>query len=117
MKIKKNDTVLVISGKDRGKRGKVLQVFPGKNRAKKASPSSSPSLSFGRVMVEGVNLRKKHRKPKKSGEKGQIITLPGSISVSNIKLICLKCGKPTRLGYKISQGKKYRICKKCGQET
>ena len=68
-------------------------------------------------MVEGVNLRKKHRRPKKSGEKGQIIVLPGSISVSNVKLICSKCGKPTRVSYKINQGKKYRICKKCGQET
>jgi len=93
--------VLVISGKDRGKKGKVLQVFPKENR----------------VMVEGVNLRKKHRKPKKSGEKGQIITLPGSVSVSNVKLVCSKCGKPTRGGYKIVEKKKFRICKKCGQET
>ncbi|PIP24437.1 MAG: 50S ribosomal protein L24 [Candidatus Nealsonbacteria bacterium CG02_land_8_20_14_3_00_37_10] len=101
MKIKKGDMVLVISGKDRGKKGKVLQVFPKENR----------------VMVEGVNLRKKHRKPKKSGEKGQIITLPGSVSVSNVKLVCSKCGKPTRGGYKIVEKKKFRICKKCGQET
>ncbi|MDP1538691.1 MAG: 50S ribosomal protein L24 [bacterium] len=100
MKIKKGDMVLVISGKDRGKKGKVLQVFPKENR----------------VMVEGVNLRKKHRKPKKSGEKGQIITLPGSVSVSNVKLVCSKCGKPTRGGYKIVEKKKFRICKKCGQE-
>jgi len=101
MKIKKGDMVLVISGKDRGKKGKVLQVFPKENR----------------VMVEGVNLRKKHRKPKKSGEKGQIITLPGSVSVSNVKLVCSKCGKPTRGGYKIVEKKKFRVCKKCGQET
>jgi len=101
MKVKKGDTILVISGKDRWKKSKILQVFPKENR----------------VMVEGVNLRKKHRKPKKSGEKGQIIKLPGSISISNVKLICSKCGKPTRIGYKVIENKKYRICKKCGQET
>ncbi|HUV81058.1 MAG TPA: 50S ribosomal protein L24 [Patescibacteria group bacterium] len=101
MKIKKNDTIIVISGKDRGKKGKVLQVFPNENR----------------IIVEGINLRKRHRKPKKSGEKGQIVVLPAAIAVSNAKLICLKCGQPSRLSYKINQGKKYRICKKCGQET
>ena len=100
MKTKKGDTVLVISGKDRGKRGKILQVFPKENKA----------------IIEGVHLRKKHRKPKKSGEKGQIIILPGSISISNVKLICSKCGKPARIGYKVIENKKYRICKKCGQE-
>ncbi len=106
MKLKKGDTILVISGKDRGKKGKVLQVFPSKNR----------------LMIEGVNLRKKHKRPKSSGEKGQIITLPGAISVSNVKLICLKCGRPTRTGYKLitnakGEKSKVRVCKKCGQET
>ncbi len=100
MRIKKGDTVLIISGKDREKSGKILQVFPKENR----------------IMVEGINLRKKHRKPKRSGEKGQIVTLPGLISASNAKLICSKCGKATRVGYKIAEGKKYRICKKCGGE-
>lgn len=100
MKIKKDDTILVISGKDRGKKGKVLESFPKENR----------------ILVEGVNLRKKHQKPKKSGEKGQILTMPGAISVSNVKLICPRCGKPTRISYKIGEKKKNRICKKCGQE-
>ena len=100
MKIKKNDTVLIISGKDKGKKGKVFEAFP----------------KDGRVMVEGANLRKKHQKPKKQGEKGQIVSLPGSISVSNVKLVCPKCGKTTRIGFKVENKNKVRICKKCNQE-
>ncbi len=100
MKIRKGDTVLIISGKDRGKRGKVLEALPKENR----------------LLVEGVNLRKKHQRPKKSGEKGQIVTMPGPIPVSNVKLICSKCGKATRVGYKIEKEGKVRICKKCKQE-
>ena len=100
MKIKKDDTVLIISGKDKGKQGKVLDAFP---RAEK-------------IMVEGVSLKKKHQRPKKSGEKGQIITMPGPVDVSNIKIICPGCKKPTRVGYKIEGKRKARICKKCGQE-
>ena len=100
MKIKKDDQVLIISGKDRGKKGKVLQVFPKESR----------------ILVEGVNLRKKHQKPRKAGEKGQIILLPAPTSISNLKLICPKCEKATRVGYKSTEEKKSRICKKCGQE-
>lgn len=100
MKIHKDDQVLIISGKDRGKKGKVLEAFPKE----------------GKILVEGVNLRKKHQKPKKQGEKGQIITMPGAISRSNVKLICPKCRKPTRIGYKILEKNKVRICKKCKQE-
>ncbi len=100
MKIKKNDTVLIISGKNRGKQGKVLDVFP----------------SSGRLLVEGVNIRKKHAKPKRQGEKGQIVELPGPVAVSNVKLVCPKCAKAVRVGYKIIEKKKYRICKKCSQE-
>jgi len=100
MKIHKNDQVLIISGKDRGKKGKVLAVFP-----KEAA-----------VVVEGSNIRKKHVKPKRSGEKGQVVETPAPIAVSNVKLICPKCGKLTRVGYKIVEDKKYRICKKCGGE-
>lgn len=101
MKIHKEDTVLIISGKDKGKKGKVLQIFPKKER----------------ILISQVNLRKKHQKPKKSGEKGQIIQVPGSIAISNVKLVCSKCGKATRTGHKIEKKKKYRICKKCGEET
>ena len=100
MKIKKGDTVLVISGKDRGKKGKVFQALPKE----------------GRILVEGVNLKKRHQRPKKTGEKGQIILLPASISISNAKLICPKCGKATRVGFKILEKTKVRICKKCKQE-
>ena len=100
MKIKKNDTVLIISGKDKGKQGKVLEAFPGE----------------GRIMVEGINLRKKHQRPKKSGEKGQIVTLPGPVDVSNVKIICPKCKKPARIGYKVEEKRKTRVCKKCKQE-
>ena len=100
MKIRKNDQVLIISGKDRGRKGKVIEV-----------------LSKGRrIVVEGINLRKKHIKPKKSGEKGQIVEVPVSLDVSNAKLICQKCKKATRVGYKIEGKKKHRVCKKCGEE-
>lgn len=100
MKIHKGDQVLIISGKDRGKRGKVLNVLPKEKR----------------LAAEGLNLRKKHVRPKRSGEKGQVVETPGLISVSNVKLVCPKCGKPARVGYKIVEKKKYRICKKCNQE-
>jgi len=101
MKIHKGDTVLIISGKNRGKKGKALQVFPKQER----------------ILVEGVNLRKKHIRPKRAGEKGQVIETPTPINVSNVKLVCSKCGKATRIEYKIEKEKKNRICKKCGQET
>ena len=97
VKIKKDDTVLIISGKDKGKKGKVIEALPKRES----------------VVVEGVNLRKKSVRPKKSGEKGQIITLPTLIPASNVKLICTKCGKATKLSYKIIEGKKVRVCKKC----
>jgi len=100
MKIKKGDTVLIISGKDRKRTGKVISAFPKERK----------------VIVEGMNLVKKSIKPKRAGEKGQIIRIPNSIDVSNVKLICPKCGKPTRVGYKIIEGRKLRSCKKCNQE-
>ena len=100
MKIKKSDTVLIISGKDRGRKGKVLKVLPKEEK----------------LIVEGMNLRKKHRKPRRAGEKGQMIQFSAPLHVSNIKLICPKCGKATRVGYKIEREKKYRICKQCSQE-
>ncbi len=100
MKIKKNDTVLIIAGKDRNRKGKVLEAFPIK----------------ARVLVEGINIRKKHVRPKKQGEKGQVIESPGPISVSDVKFICPKCNKATRIGYKVENKKKTRICKKCQAE-
>ena len=100
MKIKKSDNVLIISGKDKGKKGKILRVFPKR----------------GRVLVEAVNLKKKHRRPTKSGEKGQIVALPGPMDVSNVKLICPKCSQPSRVGYRLSEKNKFRVCKKCGAD-
>jgi len=100
MKIKKGDQVLIMSGKDKGKKGKVVKAIP-------------ESLS---VIVEGVNMKKKHRRPKKSGEKGQMVHIASPLNVSNVKIICVKCGKAARIGYKASGEKKYRVCKKCGQE-
>jgi large subunit ribosomal protein L24 len=101
MKIKKDDTVLIISGKDRTRKAKVIEVFPKK----------------GRIVAEGINLRKKHVRPKKQGEKGQIVTVATPFDASAAKLICPKCSKITRVGYKIENKKKHRICKKCGQEV
>lgn len=101
MKIKKGDIVLVISGKDRGRKGKVIEAFPRQ----------------GKVVIEGINLRKKHVKPKKSGEKGQIVETPVPLNASDVKLICPKCGKAVRIGYKLEGKKKHRICKKCEQEV
>lgn len=99
MKIKKGDNVLIISGKYRGKKGEVLKAFPKERK----------------VLVEGVNIVKKHMRPRREGEKGQIIEMPTPIDISKVKLICPKCGKATRVGYKIEEKKKFRICKKCGQ--
>jgi len=100
MKIKKGDTVLVISGKNKGKKGKILRAFPKEKK----------------ILIDGINLMKKHQKPKKTGEKGQIIQKPAPIDVSNVKMICPKCNKAVRLGYKIVDDKKYRICKKCNKQ-
>ncbi len=97
MKLKKNDTVKIITGKDKGKNGKILETLPKK----------------GRVLVEGVNLYKKHVRPKNTAEKGQIITISRSINASNVMIICPACGKNAKIGYKIEGEKKSRICKKC----
>ncbi len=100
MKIHKNDQVLIISGKDKGRKGKVIEALPKQ----------------GRLVIEGINLRKKHMRPKKSGEKGQIVEMPVPLNVSDVKVICSKCGKAVRTVYKLKGKKKYRICKKCKQE-
>lgn len=97
MKIKTGDMVKVITGKYRGKTGKVVQVFPGE----------------GRVIVEGVNLIKKHIKSRKRGEKGQVLTLPGTVHASNTMVLCPKCGKTTRVAVRIAGDTKVRFCRKC----
>lgn len=101
MKIKTGDKVKIISGKDKGKTGKVLQVFLHENR----------------LVVEGLNLRIKHQRPRKQGEKGQRIQFPAPLDISNVALICPKCSKTSRVGFQLEgQGRertKKRICKKC----
>ncbi len=99
MKIKKGDKVAIIAGKDRGKTGEVMHAFPDENQ----------------VIVEGLNLMKKHVRPKKQGESGQIIEFPAPIDVSNVKLICPKCDEATRVGIERSKEGKKRFCKKCSK--
>jgi large subunit ribosomal protein L24 len=99
MKIKKGDTVLIISGKDKGKTGKVFTSLPKEEG----------------ILIEGINLMKKHVKAKKQGEKGQLVQMPAKVNISNVKLICPKCGKAVRVGYEIKNKQKNRICKKCSQ--
>ena len=101
LNVKKDDTVVVISGKDKGKQGKVLSADP---KAMK-------------VVVEGVNVATKHQKPMKQGQDGGIIKVETPIYVSKVQLVCPKCGKGTRVGHKIADGKKVRVCKKCGAEV
>ncbi len=107
MKIKKGDTVKILKGKDQAKTGKILQIL------KEDSAES-------RAIIEGLNLRYKHLRPKKSGEKGQRIMFPAPVKISNLMLVCPKCGKSTRVGYQKTTDKgelkkesKQRICKKC----
>ena len=98
MKIKKGDNVKVLSGNDKGKTGEVLQVIPKTQK----------------VLVKGVNMRKKHVKPRKQGEEGGIITMEFPIHSSKVNVVCPKCGKTTKVGYQIEKEEKVRICKKCG---
>ena len=101
MHIKTNDTVIVLSGRDKSKQGKVMSVDP---KAAKA-------------IVEGVNVAKRHKKPRKQGEQGGIISIETPIYVSKLMRVCPKCDKPTKPAHVIKDdGKKVRVCKKCGAE-
>ena len=100
MKIKKDDKVVVVSGKDKGKQGKILVAEP----------------KAGKVIVEGVNVATKHQKPQGQNQEGGIIKVETPIYASKVQLVCPKCGKATRVGYKLADGKKVRVCKKCGVE-
>ena len=97
MKIKKDDTVKILAGKDVGKKGKVLSVHPKNNR----------------ISVEGINIHKKHVRPKNENQKGQIVEVARSINASNAQIVCPSCNKPTRIGMRENKGKKERFCKKC----
>lgn len=102
MKIKRGDNIIVISGKDKGKRGRIIKVLTKEQK----------------VIVENINLKKKHQRPKTGGKKGEKIEVPRPIAISTVALICKNCGKPTRVSRRIlPDGKKIRICKKCGLET
>ena len=101
MQIKKGDNVIVLSGKDRGKTGKILFAFPKE----------------AKIVVEGLNKVARHQRPKKQGQKGQIVHKERAMDASNAMLICKNCGKPTRIGHRIDNDNKIRICKKCGAET
>jgi len=100
MNIKKDDKVVVLSGKDKGKQGKILTADP----------------KAAKVIVEGVNVATKHQKPRKQGEEGGIIKVETPMYVSKVALVCPKCGKAIRVSYKLTDGKKVRVCKKCGAE-
>jgi len=97
MNIHKGDLVVIKKGKDKGKNGKIIKVFPAKNQ----------------VVVEGLNLVKKIKRAKREGEKGEIISVPRPINRANVMIICPHCKKPTRISYQIVNNKKVRICKKC----
>jgi len=98
MKIRKNDNVIIIAGKDRGKKGKVRRVFPKK----------------GRLTIEGLNMIKRHSRARGGARQAGIIELEAPLHASNVMLICDKCGKPTRVGFKpLDDGRKARICRSC----
>jgi large subunit ribosomal protein L24 len=101
LKIRKGDRVRVLTGKDRGKEGEVMRALP----------------AVGKVIVEGVNVARKHQRPTRATQQGGIIDKDMPLPVANVALVCPSCGQPTRVGYKIdSSGQKVRVCKKCGGE-
>ena len=99
--VKTGDTVVVLSGKDKGKQGKVLQVSPKERK----------------VIVEGLNIATKHVKPRRQGEQGGIVEAEAAMYACKVQLVCPKCGKATRIGHKILEdGSKVRVCKSCNEE-
>ena len=101
LSIKSGDTVVVLSGKDKGKQGKVLEVHPGE----------------GKVVVEKINMVSRHTKPRRQGDQGGILQKEAPMWACKVQRVCPKCGKPTRPAHKLlADGKKVRVCKKCGAE-
>jgi large subunit ribosomal protein L24 len=100
IEIRKDDTVMVTTGKDRGHTGRVVNVYRKR----------------GRVMVEGAARAKRHTKPTKANQQGGIMDKEMPIDISNVQLVCPSCGRPTRIGHRMEDGKKIRICRKCGSE-
>lgn len=97
MDIRKGDTVVLLTGKDRGKKGKVTQVLPRQNR----------------LVIEGLNLLTKHVRPRRQGQKGERVQVAAPVHVAKVQCICPHCGKATRLGFRIEAGKKHRFCRRC----
>ncbi|MEK7512772.1 MAG: 50S ribosomal protein L24 [Patescibacteria group bacterium] len=97
MRIKKGDTVKIIAGKDRGKTGKVQHI----------------DRDGDRISVEGLNLFKKHVRPRRQGEKGEVVQVVRPMRISNVMLVCPSCVKPTRVGARFENDRKVRVCKKC----
>ncbi|MGN1300245.1 MAG: 50S ribosomal protein L24 [Clostridia bacterium] len=98
MKLRKGDTVKILSGNDKGKTGEILEIIPKTEK----------------IIVKGINIRKKSVKPRRQGEQGGIIPSEASIHSSKVALVCPKCGKATRVGYLVEKDEKVRVCKKCG---
>ena len=98
LRIKKGDTVKVLSGNDKGKTGEVLEIIPKTEK----------------IIVKGINIRKKHVKPRRQGEEGGIISVECPIHLSKVNVVCPKCGKATRIGFEMDKENKIRVCKKCG---
>ena len=98
MRIRKGDTVKVLSGNDKGKTGEVLEIIPKTNK----------------IVVKGVNVRKKHVKARRQGEESGIISVECAIHSAKVNVVCPKCGKATKIGYSEEKGEKVRVCKKCG---
>lgn len=100
MRVRKNDTVVVLAGKDRGKRGRVRKALPDKES----------------VVVEGLNMIKRHSRTRRSARQAGIIELESPIHISNVQLVCNKCGEPTRVGAQnLEDGRKVRVCRSCGE--
>ena len=97
MKIKKGDTIYILAGKDRGKSGKVLRITDNGERA----------------LIDGLNMYKKHSRPKRQGEKGEIVSVPRPLQISNIAVACSSCSRGVRVGFRVEGKKKTRFCKRC----
>lgn len=99
MKLRKGDTVKVVKGKDKGRTGKIEKILPG----------------IGKILIPGVNVYKKHAKPRSEKERGGVIEVVKPLPVANVALVCPKCSQQTRIGYQVDKsGEKHRICRKCG---
>ena len=99
-KVRKNDTVQVLAGRERGKQGKVSRVLPKEDR----------------VVIDGVNLRKRHTRARRPGEQAGIVEFPAPLHISNVAVVCPKCGKGTRVGFRVlADGTKVRVCKRCDE--